>query len=81
MACGNHSTFIANLPVMKENHVAAWSWGLVNGKSQTIYPWDSWAKAYTNEPAEWFHDVFRADGTHYRKTETDLIKRLTGKID
>ncbi len=79
MARGNHSTFTDNLPVMKKYHVAAWNWGLVNGKSQTIYPWDSWQQHYTNEPAEWFHDVFRADGTPYRVTETDLIRKLTGR--
>ncbi len=44
MARGNHSTFMDNLPVLKQYGVAAWSWGLVNGKSNTIYPWDSWAR-------------------------------------
>jgi len=58
--------------------VAAYHWGLVNGKTQTSYPWDSWDKTYTHEPETWFHDVFRRDGKPYRHEETDLIKRLTG---
>ncbi len=77
MARGNHSTFINNLPVLKECHVAAWNWGLVSGKSNTIYPWDSWVVHYTREPAVWFHDVFRPDGTPFSTRETDLIRRLT----
>src|SRR6266496_1842631 len=65
MARGNHSTFKDNLPVLKELGVGSWSWGLVNGKSNTIYPWDSWVRHYTNEPAVWFHDIFRSDGTPF----------------
>lgn len=79
MARGHHSTFTDNLPVLKQYGVAAWSWGLVNGKSNTIYPWDSWKKTYAAEPAVWFHDVFRADGTPFSKSETDLIRQLTGR--
>ena len=79
MARGNNSTFEGSLPVAKKYNVAAYNWGLVAGKSQTIYPWDSWKKAYKAEPEIWFHDIFRKDGTPYRKAETDLIKKLTGK--
>ena len=79
MARGNHSTFTDNLPVLKEYGVAAWNWGLVNGKSNTIYPWNSWTKAYESEPAIWFHDVFRADGTPFSPSETNLIRNLTAR--
>lgn len=79
MARGHNSTFTGNLPVLKEYGVAAWSWGLVNGKSNTIYPWDSWRKNYVAEPKVWFHDVFRADGTPFSKMEVDLIRQLTGR--
>jgi hypothetical protein len=79
MARGNNSTFEGSLPIAKKYNVAAYNWGLVDGKSQTIYPWDSWKKAYKAEPEVWFHDIFRKDGTPYRKAETDLIKKLTGK--
>ena len=79
MARGNNSTFQGSLPIAKKFNVAAYNWGLVNGKSQTIYPWDSWQKHYTAEPKVWFHDIFRKDGTPYNKAETDLIKKLTGR--
>jgi hypothetical protein len=78
MSRGNGSTFEGSMPVAKKYKVAAFNWGLVNGKSQTIFPWDSWQKKYTAEPELWFHDIFRADGTSYKTSETDLIKELTG---
>lgn len=78
MSRGNGSTFEGSLPVAKKFRVAAFNWGLVNGKSQTIFPWDSWQKKYTGEPELWFHDIFRADGTPYKIEETALIKELTG---
>ncbi len=79
MSRGNGSWFEGSLPVFKQYKVAAINWGLVNGKSQTIYPWNSWEKPYTAEPELWFHDVFRQDGMPYRQLEVDLIKTLTGK--
>ncbi len=72
------STFAAILPVLKKEHVGAYNWGFVNGKSQTIYPWDSWEKTYSGEPAVWFHDIFRQDGTPYDAKEVELIRQLTG---
>ena len=78
MARGNHSTFKDNLPVLKELNVACWSWGLVSGKSNTIFPWDSWEKHYTSEPKIWFHDIFRADGTPFSADEVQLIRNLSG---
>jgi hypothetical protein len=79
MARGNHSTFQGSLPIFKKHDVAAWNWGLVKGKSNTIYPWDSWQKRYTREPAVWFHDVFRPDGTPFSSAETAFISELTGR--
>lgn len=70
------STFQAQLPIFKKYNVAAYNWGFVSGKSQTIYPWDSWDKTYTDEPELWFHDIFRKDGTPYIKEETDFIKNI-----
>lgn len=78
MSRGNGSTFEGSMPIAKKYKVAAINWGLVSGKSQTIFPWDSWQKKYTAEPELWFHDIFRVDGTPYRTAETDLIKGLTG---
>jgi hypothetical protein len=77
MSRGNGSTFNPHLGYMKKQGVAAYNWGLVDGKSQTIYPWDSWKKQYTVEPPLWFHDIFRRDGTPYRPEEAEYIRRLT----
>jgi hypothetical protein len=71
------STFETILPYFKEQRIAAYNWGFVDGKSQTIYPWDSWTKQYTAEPPVWFHDIFRGDGKPYREDEVKLIKTLT----
>lgn len=79
MSRGSGSTFETIMPYFKEKNVGAINWGLVNGRSQTIYPWDSWDKTYTAEPDPWFHDVFRKDGTPFNEEEIALIKRLTGK--
>ena len=79
MSRGNGSTFESSLPVAKKYNIAMINWGLVSGKSQTIYPWDSWGKKYTGEPDLWFHDVFRKDGTAYKQAEVDFIKSMTGQ--
>jgi hypothetical protein len=74
------STFDAILPIAKKHHAAAINWGLVAGKTQTYLPWDSWQKPYVLEqPAVWFHEVFRGDGTPYREREVEIIRELTGR--
>lgn len=77
MARPNGSTFQGALPIAKKYNVAMYNWGFVSGKTQTIYPWDSWTKTYTAEPPIWFHDIFNTDGTPYDKNETDFIKSIT----
>ena len=79
MARPNGSTFAPHLGWMKEQNIAAYNWGFVSGKSQTIYPWDSWTKKYTSEPPLWFHDILRLDGTAYKQDEVDYIRSVTGK--
>jgi hypothetical protein len=80
MARGNKSTFQGSLPIAKQYKVAAINWGLVAGKTQTFLPWDSWQQPYVGrDPAIWFHEVFRTDGTPYRAEEVEFIKKLTGK--
>ncbi len=77
MARPNGSTFEGFLPIAKKYNVAMFNWGFVDGKTQTIYPWDSWTKTYTDEPPLWFHDIFRGDGTPYKQEEVELIRQLT----
>lgn len=80
MARGAGSTFDTILPLAKQLNVGAINWGLVAGKTQTYLPWDSWQHPYVlSQPTVWFHEVFRHDGTPYRKHETDLIQQLTGR--
>lgn len=69
------STFDPVLGFFQQEKVGAYNWGFVSGKTQTIYPWDSWSKAYTNEPSVWFHDIFRADGSAYRPQEISFIRK------
>jgi len=77
MARPTGSTFEAILPLAKKEHVAAINWGLVAGKTQTYYPWDSWQHPYVgHEPAVWFHEVFRTDGQPYRQQEVDFIRAI-----
>jgi Cellulase (glycosyl hydrolase family 5) len=79
MARGNGSTFQGTLPIAKKYKVAAYNWGLVAGKTQTYLPWDSWAHPYTDrEPAVWFHEVFKTDGTPYKVEEVEFIREMTG---
>jgi hypothetical protein len=78
MARGNGSTFEAILPILKKEKVAAYCWGLVDGKSNTKYPWATWQMPIIGEPKPWHHDIFHADGKPYREDEVNLIRRLTG---
>jgi hypothetical protein len=79
MSRGTGNTFQTQLPYFKQEKIAAYNWGAVSGRTQTIYPWDSWQKTYTAEPELWFHDIFRPDGSPYDPSETAVIKSLTGR--
>jgi hypothetical protein len=80
MARGAGSTFDGSLPIAKKYNVGAINWGLVAGKTQTYFPWDSWQRPYVLiQPTIWFHDVFRQDDTPYRQHEVELIRQLTGR--
>ena len=80
MARGNGSFFFGGLLVGKVHNVGMINWGLVQGKTQTHLPWDSWQRPYVDrEPSIWFHEVFRTDGRPYIPEEVEFIKRLTGK--
>ena len=73
------STFHTALPLLKDHDIGAINWGLVAGKSQTIYPW-GWDES-KGEPQLYFHDVFRPDGSMLYDPERDAIKCVTGKTD
>jgi hypothetical protein len=77
MARTRNSRFSNILPMLKKEHIGALNWGLVAGKTNTIYAWDM-PMPGGGEPAEWFHDIFRRDGSAYKPDEVKLIKQLTG---
>jgi hypothetical protein len=81
MARPQGSNFEPILQYFKDEKVGAYNWGFVEGKTNTIYPWDSWKKPYDKEPPVWFHDIFRTDGTPYRPEEVAYIKKVTGKAN
>jgi hypothetical protein len=72
------STVQACLPVFQRERVACLNWGLVSGKTNTIYAWAH--KRETPGPAnptEWFHDLLRPDGSVYSEEEVSLFRKLT----
>ncbi|MFP6641596.1 MAG: cellulase family glycosylhydrolase, partial [Myxococcota bacterium] len=72
-----HSRFESHLPFFREMRIGAINWGLVNGKTQTIYPWWSWFDEQpAPEPEVWFHDIFRADGTPFDPEEAAFLRQL-----
>lgn len=78
MARIRNSKFQTHLPIFKKYNVGAINWGLVAGKSNTIYQWDT-PLPDGSEPKLWFHDIFRKDGSAYDVNEINVIKALTGK--
>jgi hypothetical protein len=66
------------LPIAKRYNIGALNWGLVAGKTQTYFPWDSWDHPYTTIPEVWFHDLLRPEGWPYEGSEMDAIDGLTG---
>lgn len=78
MARKRNSTFEKIMPLLKKENIGAINWGLVAGKTNTIYAWDT-PITDGSEPELWFHDIFRKDGTPYKQEEVKLIKSLTQK--
>jgi len=77
MARPRNSRFSTILPLLKKEKVGAINWGFVAGKTNTMYAWDT-PLPDGSEPIEWFHDIFRQDGTPYHADEVNLIRKLNG---
>lgn len=67
------------LPYFKEKNVGSYQWGLVAGKTQTQYPWESWNRGFDAEPETWFHELFHKDGSPFDPKELQLYQQLTAK--
>lgn len=78
MARTRNSLFKYIMPILKRENIGAYNWGLVSGKTNTIYAWDT-PLPDGSEPKLWFHDIFRKDGTPYEQDEIDVIKKLSEK--
>ena len=64
------------LSVFKDAGVGAINWGLVDGRTQTRFPWRSWTEQVdVDEP--WFHELLHPDGTAYDVQEIETFRRLT----
>lgn len=84
------TTFQHSLPIFKRHKVGCFNWGLVVGKSQTHFNWKTVEglerlKAEGTvlrpgdpipEPALWFHDIFRIDGTPFDQKEIDFMRSI-----
>lgn len=78
MARPQGSTVQSILPVAKRHNVGAINWGLVAGKTQTYFPWDSWDHPYTSVPKVWFHDLIRPEGRPFQDIEALTVRKLAG---
>jgi hypothetical protein len=78
LARARGSLFETTLPVFKQERVGCYNWGLVAGKTNTIFQWE--VPYAGKEPDLWFHDIFRADGTPCKQEEVDLIRAMTREV-
>jgi len=72
------SKFTNVFPMLQRENVGAIGWGLVAGKSNTIYKWGE-PIPDGSEPKLWFHDILRPDGSPFDKTEIDSIKAVNSR--
>ena len=84
------TTFEFCLPIFKKYNIACYNWGLVAGRSQTNFNWETilhlneqrdkgnliYESDSLTEPDEWFHDIFRQDGSSFKDEETAFIKKI-----
>lgn len=72
------STFKTCLPLMQKNNINAINWGLVSGKTQTIYEW-GWDES-KGKPNLYFHDIFRQDGSFLIPEEEAVFEEIKKNI-
>ena len=77
LARSQGSTFQEILPWFAQQKIAAYNWGAVAGKTQTLHPWSTWQAPDRTEPIPWHHEILRPTGEPYDPAETELIRSLT----
>lgn len=70
------SLFRDIMPYLKQKKIAAYNWGFVAGKTNTIFAWGKPLHDQA-EPEVWFCDIYRRDGTPFDQAEIDTIKSMT----
>jgi hypothetical protein len=74
-----HARATAHLRLVFQQHgVSCVSWGLVAGKTQTIFQWGN--EPTGEEPPVWFHEIFRPDGSAYDDHEVTFIRGMLGQL-
>lgn len=75
---GRPTSPVALVQLLRDRDVDAFTWGLVDGRSQTRYPWTSWVRR--GRPSDpWFHDLLHADGTPYDPAEAAAMRRAASR--
>jgi len=72
LARGLRSVPATHLPYFKDEKIACFHWGLVNGRTQTHLPWPALEQHVP--PGQWHHDLFHADGAAYDAGEIDAFR-------
>ena len=73
---GRPTSPVALARVLRDRGVGAYVWGLVDGRTQTRFPWTSWVRP-SRPDAPWFHELLHRDGTPYDEAEAELLRSLT----
>ena len=95
MARGHGTSFAFSLPIFKKHDVGCINWGLVAGRSQTHFDWETilqraervkaeqflTADEALPEPDLWHHDILRMDGSAYIAEETELLKAFAKSMN
>jgi len=64
-----------HMPLFKEEKIASYFFGFVNGKSQFNYVWEFIKKLPDIDTSLWMHDIFYPDFTPYDPKEIEVIKK------
>ena len=84
------TSFQFSLPIFKKYNVGCYNWGLVAGKSQTHFGWETIMNLHDlkqkgefiedkddiPEPEIWFHDIYRKNGSAFDEEEVNFIKKI-----
>lgn len=73
-----HSEVLDCLPVFARERVGAFHRGLVRGRGQWVYPWNSVEGAPV--PERWIHDLLEADGTPHDPAEVAAFREWTARV-